>query len=153
MVTRPALLAGLALSALVFLLPARAEDTRDVDALRKVHDAWIVAYVGGELDALARFYTPTSVIMPDQRATHRGWGEIRAFFAAGIERFEYEAQAQLQDVVVSGDLASLFGVVDIALTPKAGGETIRRTLRYLIVFERGDDGEWRVLHDMDNRAS
>ena len=39
----------------------------------------------------------------------------------------------------------------ITVTPKAGGPTSTRALRYLIVFKRQPRGDWRILLDMDNR--
>jgi len=148
-----ALVAGLFVGAASLPSVASESHEQDLKALRQVHDDWIAAYASGDVDALERFYLPTSVIMPDGRPTCTGWDEIRAFFVPGFERFNYQADANLQSVTVSGDLAALHGEVKIALTPKAGGDTITRTLRYLIVFTRHTDGSWRILLDADNRAS
>ncbi len=135
-------------------LPLSAAETTDADrvALRAVHDAWIAAYIGGDLAALERFYEPATVLMPDGRPTYRGWPAIRAFFAPGFERFDYEASTDLESIEVSGDLGSALGLVTVSLTPKGGGDVISRALRYLIVFRRDAAGEWRILYDMDNRA-
>jgi len=150
------LVAGLALVlALVFATaPADAASRRDRDlaALRAVHDAWIAAYTSGDVQALQRFYDEDSVIMPDGRPAYRGWNEIRSFFAPGFERWNYAARADLQFLDVSGDLGTARGVVGLTFTPKAGGASFSREMRYLIVFKRGKRGEWRILLDMDNRA-
>lgn len=130
---------------------AATKRERDLADLRVVHDAWIAAYTSGDVDALERFYLDESVIMPDGRPTFRGWPQIRAFFAPGFERFRYAASAQLASLDVSGDLGTALGVVTVTLTPKAGGEAITRSLRYLIVFQRRGARDWRILLDMDNR--
>lgn len=134
--------------------PAHAASHRDRDlsALRAAHDAWIAAYTSGDIAALERFYSDESVIMPDGRPAYRGWAEIRAFFAPGFERWNYAARADLQYLDVSGDLATARGVVTLTFTPKAGGPSSTREMRYLIVFKRQPRGDWRILLDMDNRA-
>ena len=124
----------------------------DLELLRRVHDAWIAAYTAGNVDALQRFYSEQTILMPDGRPTFRGWEQIRAFFAPGFERFAYQATADLQQLDVSGDLASAKGIVTVTLKPKAGGESVSRALRYLIVFRRVGPDDWRIQMDMDNKA-
>jgi ketosteroid isomerase-like protein len=125
---------------------------RDLASLRRVHDEWIAAYTAGNVDALERFYFADTVLMPDGRPTWRGWPQIRAFFAPGFARFDYDAKADLQTLEVSGDLGTAKGVVTVTLTPKAGGEPATRALRYLIVFKRLQADDWRIYLDMDNAA-
>ncbi|MCC7200871.1 MAG: DUF4440 domain-containing protein [Gammaproteobacteria bacterium] len=134
--------------------PADAASRRDRDltALRAVHDAWLAAYTSGDVEALERFYSDDSVIMPDGRPAYRGWPEIRAFFVPGFERWNYAVRADLQYLDVSGDLGTAHGVVMLTFTPKAGGPPSTREMRYLIVFKRQPRGDWRILLDMDNRA-
>ncbi len=131
-------------------LPGARE--HDLAVLRQIHDDWIAAYTAGNVDALQRFYLDDTVLMPDGRPTFRGWSQIRPFFAPGFERFNYAAKADLQTLEVSGDLATAKGVVTVTLTPKAGGEPVSRSLRYLIVFKRVAQDDWRIYLDMDNAA-
>jgi uncharacterized protein (TIGR02246 family) len=153
-----ALVASLAVSCVAADLAAAASARgaaardHDLQVLRRVHDEWIAAYTAGDVEALGRFYLDETVLMPDGRPTWRGWKEIRAFFAPGFERFSYAAQADLQSLEVSGDLGSAHGIVTVTLTPKAGGETVTRALRYLMVFRRVAKDDWRILLDMDNRV-
>jgi uncharacterized protein (TIGR02246 family) len=134
-------------------LPPRGV-ARDLAVLRRIHDDWIATYTAGSVDALAKFYVDDTVLMPDGRPTYRGWSQIRAFFAPGFERFNYAASADLQTLESSGDLATAKGVVTVTLTPKApaSGEPVTRALRYLIVFKRLQDDDWRIWLDMDNRV-
>jgi ketosteroid isomerase-like protein len=131
---------------------ARNNATGDMAALRAIHDAWIASYTSGEVGALQKFYDSDSVIMPDARPTYLGWSSIRDFFAPGFAAFKYEANAQIGRINVSGNLGIVEGVVRIRLVPKTVGEPRNMALRYIVVFRRGDDGVWRILSDMDNRA-
>ena len=38
------------------------------------------------------------------------------------------------------------------MTPKAGAPPTTSEGRYLVVYVKGEDGKWRVSHDIDNAA-
>jgi len=51
-----------------------------------------------------------------------------------------------------GDMAHEHGTYTATATPKAGGEPTTDNGKYLVIFERGADGTWRLVHDIDNSS-
>jgi ketosteroid isomerase-like protein len=54
------------------------------------------------------------------------------------------------DIVVLGDTAYDFGWHEFTLKPKNGGETVRKRLRYLEVWEKNSSGNWKLSLIINN---
>jgi ketosteroid isomerase-like protein len=51
----------------------------------------------------------------------------------------------------SGDIAYDYGWHELALTPKDGGRAIRRRDRYVDIWRRNKEGNWKLWMYMDNQ--
>jgi ketosteroid isomerase-like protein len=49
-----------------------------------------------------------------------------------------------------GDIAHEHGTFSVTVTPKAGGNAMTNTGKYLVILKRGSDGTWLIHHDIDN---
>jgi ketosteroid isomerase-like protein len=54
------------------------------------------------------------------------------------------------DIVPAGDLMFEFGWHEFTLTPKAGGECVRRRHRYFELWKKDSSGNWKIKYFMDN---
>ena len=54
------------------------------------------------------------------------------------------------DIIVTGDTAYDYGWHEFTLTPKDGGETMRKRHRYLEVWQKDSSGEWKISSFMNN---
>lgn len=51
---------------------------------------------------------------------------------------------------IAGDLAFSRGIFTLSMTPKAGGETIKLSGKYLTILEKQADGSWKIARDCFN---
>ncbi|MBM3505246.1 MAG: SgcJ/EcaC family oxidoreductase [Alphaproteobacteria bacterium] len=123
----------------------------DVNAIKDVAMAWGRAYASGDLEALRRFYSEESVVIPRRDRKYSGWSEIRQFFERRFRAAKVRAQSKLENIQVHGDWAFMQGMTTITAEPKDGGKPEVENARYFILFKRYVDG-WKVYQDMDTPA-
>ena len=68
-----------------------------------------------------------------------------------FERFTAELSVIVIEIRLQGDVAYDYGWHDLTLTPKDGGESIRRRYRYVDVWRRNKEGSWKLWMYMDNQ--
>ena len=68
-----------------------------------------------------------------------------------FERFTAELSVIVIEIRLQGDVAYDYGWHDLTLTPKDGGESIRRKYRYVDVWRRNKEGGWKLWMYMDNQ--
>jgi hypothetical protein len=56
----------------------------------------------------------------------------------------------INEVVVNGSTAYDYGCHEITLTPKAGGQPIRKRVRYLDHWQKNAAGQWKISFFMSN---
>ena len=78
--------------------------------------------------------------------------EFAERYRSMIEQVELEVRSNPQEIMVTGDLAVLWNLIDVSITPLAGGETMKRAGKTLTVLRRGDDGKWRIWRDANMLA-
>jgi ketosteroid isomerase-like protein len=67
-----------------------------------------------------------------------------------FQRFRAELAVIVIEIRVHGDIAHDYGWHVLKLTPKDGGQPIRRKDRYLDIWHRSKEGKWKLLMYMDN---
>ena len=68
-----------------------------------------------------------------------------------FERFTAKLSVIVIEIRLQGDVAYDYGWHDLTLTPKDGGESIRRRYRYVDVWRRNKEGSWKLWMYMDNQ--
>jgi ketosteroid isomerase-like protein len=123
----------------------------DITAIKDVAAAWARTYASGNVEALERFYTDESVVMPRRKRKYTGWREIREFFGPRFGAAKVKSESKLENLQVHGDWAFMQGVTTITAEPKDGRPPEVESARYLILFKRYPEG-WKVYQDMDTPA-
>ena len=68
-----------------------------------------------------------------------------------FERFAAKLSVIVIEIRLQGDIAYDYGWHDLTLTPKRGGEAIRRRNRYVDIWRRNQEGNWKLWMYMDNQ--
>ena len=68
-----------------------------------------------------------------------------------FERFTAKLVVIVIEIRLHGDVAYDYGWHDLTLTPKDGGESIRRRYRYVDIWRKNKEGSWKLWMYMDNR--
>ena len=70
--------------------------------------------------------------------------------AATHEQFIPHLQIEIDQLRVAGDWAYESGSLVVTLQPRQGGDISYIRQRYLEIWRREADGEWRIFIEMDN---
>ena len=68
-----------------------------------------------------------------------------------FERFTARLMVIVIEIRLQGNVAYDYGWHDLTLTPKDGGQPVRRRDRYVDIWRRNKEGEWRLWMYMDNQ--
>lgn len=68
-----------------------------------------------------------------------------------FERFTVKLAVIVIEIRLKGNVAYDYGWHDLTLTPKQGGEPIRRRERYVDIWRKDKEGNWKLWMYMDNR--
>jgi ketosteroid isomerase-like protein len=68
-----------------------------------------------------------------------------------FERFTAKLSVIVIEIRLQGDVAYDYGWHDLTLTPKDGAESIRRRHRYVDIWRRNKEGNWKLWMYMDNQ--
>ena len=68
-----------------------------------------------------------------------------------FERFTAKLSVIVIEIRLQGDVAYDYGWHDLTLTPKDGGQPIRRRDRYVDIWRRNKEGKWKLWMYMNNQ--
>jgi ketosteroid isomerase-like protein len=105
---------------------------------------------------------PRVVAIADPDVVNFSDGQASEFGASGLEalktrlnnlfeRFTAKLSVIVIEIRLHGDVAYDYGWHDLTLTPKDGGEPIRRRHRYVDIWRRNKEGNWKLWMYIDNQ--
>ena len=122
----------------------------DREALIKLTtEDWDVNILAGNLDACVDSYTDDAVRIQDGKIL-KGKEEIRTLLSTGVRPgFTIStAENTLEDIWISGDLATVRGKFTGSWAHKEYGDTLWTVGTWVDVCERQEDGSWKMVFTM-----
>ena len=113
--------------------------------------AWAGAAATGNVDSIVSFWTEDArVLLPDQPA-YVGTEALRKMVTASlaIPGFQISWTPETAIVSASGDLAYTYGTNRITV-PDSAGHSVTTEGRYVEVWRKEKDGQWRCSIDIYN---
>ena len=80
-----------------------------------------------------------------------GLDALKTRLASLFERFTAKLSAIVIEIRLQGDIAYDYGWHELTLTPKDGGRAIWRRDRYVDIWRRNKEGNWKLWMYMDNQ--
>ena len=124
----------------------------DIAAVKDVLNQYVKGCNTGDFDFWMSLWADDGVQMPPNAPAVVGKEQIRENMKPVFDQFNYEVGVDILEAKVYGDLGLTRGNGTVAVTPKAGGETIH-TLpdgKGLTLYERQSDGSWKIVYDCFN---
>jgi uncharacterized protein (TIGR02246 family) len=118
--------------------------TRSEAAVRRLTQEWILACNTRQLEELTELYAADAVILRSNLPPIRGAAGVREFFFSSLEAGLGEVALDPVRVEVVGDLAHEVGRYS-ALVPGTVGKRREERGKYLWVFAKQTDGEWKLI--------
>ena len=117
----------------------------DEQAIREVVSTWLRASKAGDSKTVLGLMTDDVVFLVPGHPPMRG----KASFASSqtaMEQFDFNATSEVQEVTVLGDWAYIWTQLSVVMTPKGGGEAVKRSGPTLSIF-RKESGRWLLSRD------
>lgn len=132
---------------------SQATDTRAADeaTLRRLDDEWSRSVASRDVEKVIAYYADDAVVMPPNIPTLTGKDAIRNLWRSMLESplFSGGWKATKVEVAQSGDLAYLSGNYEFK-EQDAGGNAITDKGKYLVVWKKQSDGNWKCVANMFN---
>jgi ketosteroid isomerase-like protein len=119
----------------------QAADTAALDGLRA---SYVAAETAGDAAALGALWTDDGVLMPPYMAAVQGSAAIQSYYQGMFDQNTIEASASGEETVIAGDWSFGRGNFSISITPKAGGDAMHDSGKYIVVARRQADNSWKV---------
>lgn len=120
---------------------------QDEAAIRALIARWHEATANGDVDAVLELMTDDVAFLVAGQPVMRGRETFARGLRAMLKTQRITSSGDIREIVVSGDLAYVWNVLDVSVTPLAGGAAMQRRGNVLSVFRRDDDGRWRLARD------
>lgn len=125
-----------------------------VDFERLFAEGYVEPYNAKDIDRWLTIFADDAVGLHDGLPPLEGRDAIRGFGEAVRDNFDVaEISAQIDEVRRSGNWAWTRGRYESNFVPKPGTEGVpegRQTGKFLLIWERQDDGNWLITLDMGN---
>lgn len=126
----------------------KGADPRLLAAIKKANSEFEVAMTKADTTSIAAPYTPTAVFVSIDGTPTRGRAQIEQLYR---DRFAksgpaLESRIESQQVVLGGDFAYELG--HGAITRREKGEKVTDWARFLTVWQRQPDGDWKIFRNI-----
>ena len=115
-------------------------------AVRRLTQEWVLACNTRQLDDLLDLYITDALVLRTNLPPVRGAAAVREFFFSALDTGLGEVEVEPTRVDVVGDMAYEAGRCK-ALVPSATGKRREERGKYLWVFSRQSNGEWKLAAD------
>jgi len=113
------------------------------------------AYNTGDVDRLLAVFAPSGFTDMSEDGPNRSGEQAKLNFRGRVSQLLEEYSVKFTpiviNVVVLGDTAYDYGWHEFILTPKKGGESIRKRQRYFELWKKMGSGEWKISFQINNR--
>jgi ketosteroid isomerase-like protein len=125
----------------------------DVYAINVAKSRYRDGYNTADVERVVSVFAPQFTDMSDGRPSRYNADALLMLRRYLAELFrDYEAKLNVIIIAISviGNTAVDYGWHELTLTPRNGGEPVYRRTRYLELWARQPNGEWRISKYMDN---
>jgi ketosteroid isomerase-like protein len=108
----------------------------------------------GDASRLMSIVDPDLVCFADGQPSGFGASDLEALkhrLVALFQQFYVQLAVIIVEIRVHNGVAYDYGWHDLTVTPKAGGPAIHRRDRYVDIWRRNKQGDWKLWMYMDNR--
>ena len=128
-----------------------AEQAADVAKVKEVWNEYEASVNAEDSERWIALWIDDGIRMPPDEPRTVGLEQIRASVEPVFELFDFdEFTINPEEVRILGDRAYSHGLYGFSMTPKAGGDTIELSGKFLTILEKQADGSWKIAIDCFN---
>ncbi len=122
----------------------------DLTAIREAGDQLVAALRSDDVPGIMAALTDDHFTMPPDQPTPPDNEALAAWHQARIDQFAFESEMTTEETRLYGDLAIQRWSVDNRLVPKGEGEVQTDSSKGVWIWERQEDGAWKLLWSIWN---
>ena len=131
---------------------AVAGSEEDLAAINKVRGMEAASLNNADVSGVAEIYSADVEYIPPSEPALQGVEAVEGWLLAMLEQFDGHLEYTSSNVKILGDWAFEQYEATATLTPKDGGEPLVEHARGIHIYRRGEDGAWKITHDVWNYA-
>lgn len=124
----------------------------DEQAIRALVDLWHSATAAGDIETVLRLMAEDVVFLVAGHPPMRGRDTFERGLRGLLNQHRIESTAEVQEVVVSGNLAYSWTNLTVRVVSRADGHTTERTGSALSILRKENSGSWVVVRDANMLA-
>ena len=121
--------------------------TPDEQAIRNLVALWHSATAAGDVETVLGLMAEDVVFLVAGRPSIRGRGSFESGLRRLLTTHRIESTGDVQEVVVSGDLAYCWIELAVRVIPQSGGNAATRAGSALSILRKQVGGSWVVVRD------
>ncbi|MBN3810821.1 SgcJ/EcaC family oxidoreductase [Paraburkholderia sp. Ac-20347] len=118
----------------------------DETQIRDLIARWHAATAAGDIDTLRTLMAGDVVFLVAGQPPMRGREAFADALAALLVTHSIASSGEIRELVVEGGLAYCWNALEVRVTPRAGGATMRRAGNVLSIYRR-EAGSWVLARD------
>ena len=119
----------------------------DEQQIREVVEAWHTATRAGDVDAVLALMTDDVVfLLPGRPPMRKEEFASLSRITPGAPVAKMESSFEIREILVSGDLASMWCTLSVSVMPPEGGSAVQRAGHTLTIFRKQGD-RWLLARD------
>lgn len=116
-------------------------------AIRDLIALWHRTTAAGEVETVLKLMAEDVVFLVAGHPPMRGRSSFERGLRGLLSQNRIESAGEIQDIVVSGDLAYCWSALTVRIVPIAGGTATVRTGSALSILRKQANGSWVVARD------
>ena len=124
----------------------------DIAILNQLREQIEEAENNGDLDLMTPTFADDIIVMAPDMPQVVGADAATEFMRGFFSMYDAQMRYTSEEIVVSGELAFDRGTVSSILIPKNGGDTITEAGKYLWLYRRTSEGEWKCIRVIWNNS-
>ena len=125
----------------------------DEQAIRQLVERWIGATREGDIDAVLKLMAPDVLFLVAGQPPMQGRDAFARSLNAVLSDNVIDSVSQIDEIVVSGDLAYCRTRLSVTVTSRHGKLPLQRTGHTLSILRKGSGGVWQLTRDANMLAS
>jgi len=107
-------------------------------------------YEAGDAEAIGKLYAEDAVSESNNQASLKGRDAVVASLKGMFQQVSVKTVLTAEETRTLGTVGVDRGRYTVTVSPKAGSDPYSHEGRYMVIYVKGQDGQWRVWRDMDN---
>lgn len=139
---------AIALSACSTTGPQKKDTAADLAAITAFNARYLKSINDGDIATLSSLTDDDHMMIMASRPPVAGKAANDAANGGVFKQFKIDEHWMPVETIIDGDLGYQRGTFTVAATPKAGGPTRNSTGKFVRIYRRQANGEWRMTRDV-----